>query len=172
MMNKILLHVCCAPCSTHAIELLKEDYDVALFFSNSNIFPKEEYEKRLEDARKIAEIHDLELVVDDYNHTAWLEFIKGLEQEPERGKRCLKCFEFNLIRIAAYSIKEGFGAFTTTLTISPHKDTRKIFEIGKGLGNFLAVDFKKKDGFKRSIELSKKYDLYRQSYCGCEFSMR
>lgn len=173
-MKKLLLHVCCAPCSTHAIDLMKKDYEVALFFSNSNIFPKEEYERRLENARKIAEIHALELIEDNYDHNAWLNHIKGLEPEPEGGKRCLKCWEFNLGRTADYAARRGFELFTTTLTISPHKNSRAIFEIGKRLDNarFLEIDFKKNDGFKHSTELSKKLNLYRQNYCGCEFSMR
>ena len=170
MKSKLLLHVCCAPCSTYAVEIMKEQYDVVLFFSNSNIYPKEEYEKRLSNAKKTAGIYGLQLVEDSYDHDAWLEFIKGLENEPEKGKRCEKCFEFNLSRAAEYVKKNGFSCFTTTLTISPHKDSKVIFEIGRKLGNFLEMDFKKKDGFKHSIELSKKYELYRQDYCGCEFS--
>ena len=171
-MKKLLLHVCCAPCSTHAIELLKKDYDITLFFSNSNIYPKEEYEKRLDNALKIAKAYGLDLIDDRYDHEAWLKFIMGLEDEPEKGKRCEKCFEFNLTRAEECAHLYDFDFFTTTLTISPHKDSKKIFEIGKRLGNFLEIDFKKQDGFKHSIELSKKLDLYRQDYCGCEFSLR
>ncbi|RMF55403.1 hypothetical protein D6745_02350 [Candidatus Woesearchaeota archaeon] len=171
-MKKLLLHVCCAPCSTHSIEELKKDYKVTLFFSGSNIYPKEEYEKRLNEARKIAKIYDLELVEDSYNHAAWREFIKGLEAEPEGGRRCEKCFEFNLKRARDYAEEHGFDLFTTTLTISPHKNSQKIFSIGRKLGRFLEIDLKKKDGFRRSVELSKKHGLYRQNYCGCEFSIR
>jgi len=170
-MKKLLLHVCCAPCSTHAIEVLKKDYSVTLFFSNSNIFPKGEYEKRLDNAMKIAKAYGVELLDDDYNHEAWLKFISGLENEPEKGKRCLKCFEFNLKRTEEAANLYGFDLFTTTLTISPHKDSKKIFEVGKKISDkFLEIDFN--DGFNHSIELSKKLDLYRQNYCGCEFSIR
>jgi predicted adenine nucleotide alpha hydrolase (AANH) superfamily ATPase len=107
-----------------------------------------------------------------YDHDAWLAHIAGFEDEPEKGERCVKCFEFNLGRTAIYARHHGFDFFTTTLSISPHKHSRTIFDIGTRLGNFLSVDFKKKDGFRHSIELSKQYELYRQNYCGCEFSLR
>jgi predicted adenine nucleotide alpha hydrolase (AANH) superfamily ATPase len=176
-MKKVLLHVCCAPCSTHAIELLMLEYEVTLFYSDSNIYPREEYEKRLGEARKVAKAYDLELVEDAYDTAGWLEAIKGLEAEPERGKRCPKCFEFNLKRAADYAKCHGFDFFTTTLTISPHKDSKTIFGIGKRLVEntrigFLELDFKKQDGFRHSKELSERHGLYRQNYCGCRFSMR
>lgn len=173
---KILLHTCCAPCTTEVIERLKKD-EIVLFFSNSNIYPKDEYLKRLENAEKISKIYNLKLLVDLYNHEKWLEFIKGLEDEKEGGKRCLKCFEFNL-RLAAKKANElNINNFTTTLTISPYKNSKEIFSIAKEIEkefsvNFLDIDFKKKEGFKKSIILSNKYNLYRQSYCGCEFSLR
>jgi len=165
---KLLLHVCCAPCSTHAIETLMKDYEVTLLFSNSNISPKEEYDKRLNNAKKISKIYKLKLIEDKYNHKAWLEFIKGFEHEPEKGERCKKCFEFNLKKTNNFA--KDFDYFTTTLTISPHKDSNKIFEIGNKYNKFLNINFKKEDGFKHSIELSNKHNLYRQNYCGCEFS--
>jgi epoxyqueuosine reductase len=176
MKQKILLHVCCAPCSTHSIERLMQDYDVTLFYSDSNIWPKEEYERRLAEARKIAKAYNLTLIEDDYDNEAWTQHIKGFENEPERGARCPKCFEFNLGRASRYAKTHGFGLFTTTLTIAPHKDSKTVFMIGKKLADetgikFLDIDFKKQDGFKHSIELSKKHDLYRQNYCGCRFSM-
>ncbi|MFO8016048.1 MAG: epoxyqueuosine reductase QueH [Candidatus Woesearchaeota archaeon] len=177
-MKRLLLHTCCAPCSTHAIELLKDKYEVVLFFSNSNIFPRGEYEKRLDNARKIASVHGLELVEDDYDHESWLSAVKGLESEPEGGKRCLECFRFNIRRARDCAWQRGFDLFTTTLTISPHKDSGSIIRIGHELGGqraipqFLPVDLKKNDGFRRSTELSRKHGLYRQGYCGCEFSMR
>jgi len=110
------------------------------------------------------------LIEDGYEHGIWLEHVRGLENEPEGGKRCEKCFEFNLSRTARYAQVNGFDLFTTTLTISPHKNSRMILRVGERLGSFLAVDLKKKDGFKRSIQSSREYDLYRQIYCGCEFS--
>ena len=123
----------------------------------------------------MAAFHSLSLIEDDYEHSSWLETVAGLEDEPEGGERCAKCFEFNLGRAAAYCAANGFDAFTTTLTISPHKNSKKIFSIGEKLAKendvvFLSQDFKKKDGFRQSIELSNKHSLYRQNYCGCEFS--
>ena len=170
--KKILLHVCCAPCAMYPIENLAEEYDVTLFFSNSNIFPKEEYDKRLNYVKNIAEKFNLKLFIDSYDHKEWLEWIRGLENEPEKGKRCDKCFEFNLARAAKFASENNFDFYTTTLTVSPHKPAGKIFEIGMAAGNFLEKDFKKKNGFLRGIELSKKFNLYRQNYCGCEFSKK
>lgn len=173
---KILLHVCCAVCAAGAIDKLKKDNEVVLLFCNSNIYPEEEFEKRLLNARIVSKEFDVELIEGEYEHKRWLEFIKGLEGEPEKGKRCLKCFEFNLRKTAEKAKRLGIDNFTTTLTISPHKDSKKIFEIGKKIGEeigarFLEVDLKKEDGFKKSNELAKKHNLYRQNYCGCEFSM-
>jgi predicted adenine nucleotide alpha hydrolase (AANH) superfamily ATPase len=172
MKQKILLHVCCAPCSTHCIEHLMQDYEVTLFYSDSNIFPKEEYERRLGEARKIAKEHNLTLIEDEYNNEAWENHIRGLESEPERGKRCEKCFEFNLGRTSVYAMENGFPRFTTTLTIAPQKDSKLIFSVAQKFPNFLALDFKKQDGFKHSLELSLKHNLYRQNYCGCRYSIR
>ncbi len=166
----ILLHVCCAPCAVHPIEDLIKEYEVTLFYSNSNIYPKKEYDKRLDYAKKIADEYKVDLFIDSYDHQEWLDFIKGFENEPEKGKRCVKCFEFNLNKTAIFARKNSFDLFTTTLTVSPHKSSRIIFEIGEATNIFLKKDFKKKNGFKRSIELSKKFNLYRQNYCGCEFS--
>ena len=199
----LLLHVCCGPCATQSVVRLQGEYDVTLFFSNSNISPRSEYDKRLEEARKLARVTALPLVEDPYDHEGWRQSIRGFEKEPERGRRCEKCFEFNLSRASSYAIANGFARFTTTLTISPHKDARQIFKIGNSIdanssadapnggsrasvtedaearvppaspsSAFLAIDLKKKDGFKKSLELSRKYGLYRQDYCGCEFSHR
>ena len=173
---KLLLHVCCGPCSTQSIEEASENYEVILFFSNSNIFPEEEYKKRLDETKRFAKLKNLELIEDDYDHVSWLEFVKGLENEPEGGKRCEKCFEYNFLRTADYCKKNNLEFFTTTLTISPYKNSGTIFAIGNTIAKqydlkFVEFDFKKKDGYKKSVELSKKYDLYRQNYCGCEFSL-
>ncbi len=169
-MKRVLLHVCCAPCATHAIERLRAEHEVVLFFSNSNIHPPEEYERRLAAARSLAARLALPLVVDAYEHAAWRTAVAGLEAEPERGRRCEACFAFNLARAADYARLHGFDGFTTTLTISPHKSSATIFRVGASLGPFLAVDFKKADGFRRGLALSREYGLYRQAYCGCEFS--
>ena len=169
--SSLLLCACCAPCATQSIEKLLEDYDITLFFANSNIFPEEEYKKRLENTKKLAEIYNLDFVESEYNHQDWKNFVKGFEDEPEKGKRCEKCFEYNLAISAKFAEENNFDFFTTTLTISPHKSSKTIFEIGKKFEKFLPVDFKKENGFQKSIELSKKHNLYRQNYCGCEFSI-
>jgi predicted adenine nucleotide alpha hydrolase (AANH) superfamily ATPase len=171
-MQKILLHVCCGPCAAHCVEVLRKEYEVTLFFSNSNIVPEQEYRRRLGAARELAGAARLPLVEDVYEHDMWLEHVRGCEAEPEGGRRCAKCFEYNLGRAAAYARETGFDAFTTTLTVSPHKDSATIFRTGMEQGRFLPVNFKKNDGFKRSSELSREYGLYRQSYCGCEFCRR
>ena len=170
MKQRLLLHVCCGPCATHSVEALQAEYELTLFFSNSNISPRSEYDRRLADAERLASICAVPLVVDEYDHAAWLRGIAGLEDQPERGLRCERCFAFNLTRAAGYAREHGFDIFTTTLTISPHKNSSTIMNIGARIGPFLAIDLKKKHGFKHSIELSEAYGLYRQDYCGCEFS--
>jgi predicted adenine nucleotide alpha hydrolase (AANH) superfamily ATPase len=172
MSRKILLHVCCGPCSTEAVQRLLEIGEVTLFFSNANIYPEGEYQRRLEEARKVARRTDCPLVEDAYDHAAWRDYVAGLEQEPEKGGRCRKCFEYSLSRAAQYAREYGFDAVTTSLTISPHKVSQDIFAIGSRLtGDFLEIDFKKKDGFRKSLEWSRTWGLYRQNYCGCEFSL-
>jgi epoxyqueuosine reductase len=171
--DRILLHVCCAPCSTAVVERLQEQgYDIYLFFSNSNIHPAEEFNKRIGEARKIALMLSLDLIEDAYDHDAWLAHIRGFEDEPERGKRCLKCFAYSLDKTYVMAQKLGIPGFTTTLTVSRHKSSPDIFSIGSTLPGFLAMDFKKQDGYTRSIVLAKQFELYRQGYCGCEFSIR
>ncbi len=169
---KILLHTCCAPCATTCTErLASTGYETVLFFSNSNISPREEYEKRLENIRKLADILDLRLVEDLYDHDRWLRHVRGLEDEPEQGRRCMKCFEFNLARASRMADRLRLPAFTTSLSVSRYKQSAKVFEVGYAFPKFEAIDFKKKDGYSRSIALSRLYGLYRQNYCGCEFSM-
>lgn len=174
--KRLLLHICCAPCSTASIERLKDEYEVTGIFFNPNIYPRKEYFKRLEETKKYCRKIGIELIEIDYNYNKWLEEIKGLEEELEGGRRCLKCYNIRLGQVAEEASKMRFDYFTTTLTISPYKNFEKIREIGSNVGKkhrakFLDIDFKKKDGFKRSIELSKKHNLYRQRYCGCEFSI-
>lgn len=169
---RILLHSCCAPCAAPSSErLIKQGDAVTLFFSNSNIFPKEEYEKRLEYVKRLADHFNIEVVEDTWDHEAWLEAVKGLEDEPEKGARCNACFAFNLKRTMDKAEELGLHRFTTTLTLSPHKISAAIFESGKHMDGFVEENFKKKDGFRRSVELSEELDLYRQNYCGCEFSL-
>lgn len=171
--KKILLHVCCAPCATSCVErLLAEKRDVCLYFSNSNINSKTEFEKRLSYVENLAGIFAVGLEIDPYRHDDWLEQVRGLEHEAEKGLRCVKCFGWSLGRIAERAASSGIENFATTLTVSPHKISRLIFEAGSQHPGFEAWDFKKQDGFRRSRELSDKFKLYRQSYCGCEFSLR
>jgi epoxyqueuosine reductase len=170
--SALLLHTCCAPCATHCIETVKKTTAVTLFFSNSNIAPYHEYCVRRDAALMLAEVNEIECVIDEYDHAAWLEWIKGFEAEPEKGMRCEKCFAFSLERTALYATSHDFDAFTTTLTVSPHKMSNVLFKIGGMYPGFLPYDFKKENGFARSIALSKEYDLYRQTYCGCEFSLQ
>jgi predicted adenine nucleotide alpha hydrolase (AANH) superfamily ATPase len=177
---KLLLHVCCACCSTEVIERLKQEYDLVLFFSNSNIFPKEEYERRLESARMVARDHKLELIEEEYDNDKWEEFVSSVPNYkvlPEKGERCRMCFKFNLIRTAKMARERGIGMFATTLTISPHKDNVLINNIGKDVEKMFGVkymesNFKENDGFKKSVKHSKQLNLYRQNYCGCRYSMR
>ena len=174
-METILIHACCAGCATIAIERLKSEYEITLFFSNSNIYPPIEFIKRFNEVRKVAEMHDIKVIEDGYNEDDWLKYIEGLENEPERGLRCNKCIEYRLDQTAVYALKYKFDNFTTTLTTSPHKNAEYINATGYEIMEFYGVTFiplnlKKKDGFKRSVELSKEHDLYRQDYCGCRFS--
>lgn len=169
-MKRLLLHICCGPCATHSVELLSRDYAVTGFFSNSNIAPRSEYGQRLASAQLLAGSLGFPMIEDAYDHEAWLETVAGLENEPEGGARCERCFVFNLARAAQYATDHGFELFTTTLSISPHKDTPTLFRVGRELGPFLEIDLKQQDGFRRSIELSRELGLYRQDYCGCEFS--
>lgn len=172
-MKHILLHCCCGPCSTSSIErLLSDGYTITIWYSNSNIYPQEEYEKRLLYLKKVADIYHLEFLADVYDHASWQNAIKGLENEPEKGMRCSACFAYNLARTAAKAKELGIEEFTTTLTVSPHKISDMVFDAAQGLKGFVPYNFKKMDGFKKSLELSAKYGLYRQSYCGCEYSRR
>lgn len=173
----LLLHICCISCGAYVSRLLSEKYKVTYFFYNPSIFPESEYKKRLAEARDIAKKYNISFVTGPYDHQAWLERIKGYENEPEKGRRCQLCYYDRLKTAAVLAEKKGFDYFTTTLTISPHKDAGAISKIGKELENefrikFLDQDFKKQEGFKESVELSRKLNLYRQTYCGCEFSYR
>lgn len=171
--KKILLHTCCAPCAAPSGErLLEKGWDITLFYSNSNIFPKTEYLKRLDSAVELARIWRTPLIADSWDHELWKKYVKGHEKEQEGGSRCSLCFEFNLKRTAKKADELGFAAFTTTLTLGPYKNSKVIFDIASVFPGFEEFDFKKKNGFLRSVELSREYGLYRQNYCGCEFSIR
>ena len=174
--NKILIHACCAICSGYPISLLKEmGYTPVVFFSNSNLNTKEEFERRLEAEKTLCMYHWVDLIIDKYNHEEFLELVKGLENEPERGKRCDECIKYRLKKTAEKAKELEIGQFTTSLVISPHKNFEKISNIGKSLENgvkYIPIDFKKKDGFLKTNKLSKDLGLYRQNYCGCEFSLK
>lgn len=175
-MKKLLLHVCCAPCSTSVLERLvsENEYHITLFFSNSNILPIEEYNKRKDALIKFIQmVHPtIKIIFDDYNKQEFLESIKGRENLGEGSIRCDACIYYRLYKTAQMAKKIGYDAFTTTLTVSPHKNATKINEMGSTISKemgviFLERDFKKKNGFLRSIELCKEYNIYRQTYCGC-----
>lgn len=170
--KRILLHACCGPCATVCIErLLIDNWHVDVFYSNSNIYPESEWLKRFESLEKTTNYFNVNLYYDEYNHKDWLKHIKGFELEPERGQRCSLCFKFSFKQASLKARAEGYNGFTTSLTVSPHKNSTIIFDIGNSMGNFKEYNFKKKDGYKRSLELSEKIGLYRQNYCGCEFSI-
>jgi epoxyqueuosine reductase len=171
--EKILIHACCAPCAAPSVERVTlDDYEISIYFSNSNIYPEAEYRKRLEYIEKLSRIYEVILEEDVYDHEAWLQYIRGYENEPEKGLRCRKCFEFNLARTAQLAKRNNYSKFTTTLTLSPHKISKIIFEVGAQFPGYVPYDFKKQHGFIKSVALAKQWEFYRQSYCGCEFSKR
>lgn len=174
---EILLHICCAPDSTAVYERLSDTFQVTGFFHNPNIFPHSEYNKRLEQAYKVAAHMEFPLIAPAYDPESWQRYIHGLENEPEGGNRCAVCFRINLRATARQALELQFPYFTTTLTISPHKNAMRIHTIGQEAGQefgveFLAEDFKRKSGFQRNLEHSKNLNLYRQNYCGCRYSLR
>jgi len=178
---RLLLHSCCAPCSTYIIEYLSQYFSITIFFYNPNIHPATEYYKRLNEQKRLIEEfpvkNKINIIEGKYEPEVFFEEGKGLENEPEGGKRCLKCFYLRLNKTAKKAQELDIPYFTTTLTISPHKNAVAINQIGNEIANryqlhYLFSDFKKKNGFKRSIILSDQYGLYRQNYCGCVFSMQ
>lgn len=172
MAAEILLHICCAPCGGGCVErLLAEGRTVRLFYSNGNLASREEFDKRLDSVKLLARHFGVALEVDAYDHAAYLAAVSGLEAEPERGARCARCFAFNLGRTARRAAELGI-TFSTTLTVSPHKNTAMIFAAGGAYPNFEAIDFKKRDGFLRSNRIARELGFYRQNFCGCEFSLR
>lgn len=177
----LLLHSCCAPCSSYVIEYLSFYFNISIYYYNPNIYPKEEYLKRKsEQIRLIKSLkskNKLDIIDCDYDNLIYEEKIKGLENEEERGKRCTVCFNLRLDRTALKAKELNYDYFGTTLTVSPYKNSKLINEIGLSLEEkynikYLISDFKKKNGYKRSIELSSKYNLYRQNFCGCKYSIR
>lgn len=182
----LLLHACCGPCSSYVIEYLASFFDITVLYYNPNIYPQEEYRRRLEELKNLlprfspAVLNNVKLVEDKYDPKEFYD-ASGVKDEPalakeaERGERCHRCYELRMKKAYDYAVQNKFDYFTTTLSISPFKDAEKINEIGMRLESgggtkFLASDFKKKNGFKRSLELSEEFGLYRQHYCGCIYS--
>ena len=177
---KLLLHSCCAPCSSYVLEYLSQYFEITVFYYNPNIYPESEYTKRIWEQQKLIDElpakHPISFMAGPYDKERFYEMASGLEHVKEGGARCMKCYELRLREAAKIAKNAGFDYFTTTLSISPLKKAERLNEIGQRLGEeyeveYLLSDFKKINGYKRSIELSKIYGLYRQDYCGCEFSM-
>lgn len=175
----LLLHSCCAPCSSYVIEYLSNYFNITVFYYNPNIYPEREYVKRVEEEKNFISRFKTKYKVDFiegyYDVEKFYSSVKGFEDEKEGGERCFRCYELRLKESAIVAKNKGYDYFTTTLSISPYKNAQKLNEIGERFGNeydikYLCSDFKKKNGYKRSIELSKEYNLYRQDYCGCIFS--
>ena len=177
---KLLLHSCCAPCSSYVLEYLSQYFEITVFYYNPNIYPESEYTKRIWEQQKLIDDmpakHPISFMAGPYDKERFYEMASGLEHVKEGGARCMKCYGLRLREAAKIAKNAGFDYFTTTLSISPLKKAERLNEIGQRLSEeyeveYLLSDFKKKNGYKRSIELSKIYGLYRQDYCGCEFSM-
>lgn len=177
--SRLLLHGCCAPCSSYVLEYLTRYFDITLCFYNPNIATRAEYEKRAEEASRL--LHEMPLpravtlMIPSWDHACFLRAVQGAEEAPEGGERCRRCFTLRLTEAARVAREGGFDYFATTLTISPLKSAALLNEIGEAVGlrygiRYLPTDFKKRGGYLRSIELSRRYGLYRQDYCGCEFS--
>ena len=176
----LLVHSCCGPCSSYVLEYLSKYFLITILYFNPNIYPEDEYLKRLGEQKKVIlktkSINKISLVEGDYSYQRYLDYIKGYEKEKEGGERCFKCYRLRMEEAAKYAKDNGFDYFTTTLSISPYKNALKLNEIGEELEKeygvkYLYADFKKRNGYKRSLELSKEFDLYRQHYCGCGFSL-
>jgi predicted adenine nucleotide alpha hydrolase (AANH) superfamily ATPase len=177
--KKLLLHGCCAPCSSYVLEYLSRYFAITLYYYNPNISPKEEYEKRVREVKRLLKempfSSPVEFLEGPYDPQRFFEMAKGMEGLPEGGERCHRCYRLRLLQAAQVAKENGFDYFTTTLSISPYKDAQALNAIGKELSEkigipYLFSDFKKRGGYSRSIALSKEYHLYRQNYCGCVFS--
>lgn len=178
---KLMLHSCCAPCSSYTLEYLSDFFEISVFYYNPNIYPKEEFEKRFAEQKRLIEAlpakNRISLIKGEYNPNEFFEIAKGLEDAKEGFERCFKCYRQRLEKTAEIAKENNFDFFCTTLSISPLKNSQKINEIGFETAErfgvkWLPSDFKKKEGYKRSIELSREYDLYRQDFCGCIYSKR
>lgn len=179
--KRLLLHSCCAPCSSYVLEYLSQYFEITVFYYNPNISPETEYRMRVEEQQRLIQQmplkHPVSFLEGTYCPDYFYNMVKGLEDVPEGGERCFLCYRMRLEESAKIARENGFDYFTTTLTISPLKNAQKLNKIGQELAEkyevpFLPSDFKKKNGYKRSTELSREYGLYRQNYCGCVFSKR
>ena len=179
--STLLMHACCAPCSSACLERIGNYFDISIFYYNPNITSKDEYLKRVEEIKKFISgfktKYPINLIEGRYDPEEFFKIAKGLEFEPERGKRCFECYKLRLGETAKVASEQGFDYFCTTLTLSPYKNATWLNEIGESLidkynSTYLYSDFKKKNGYKRIIELSHEFDLYRQDYCGCIYSLR
>lgn len=175
----LLLHSCCGPCSSAVIERLCQHFQVTVYYYNPNIEPEAEYRHRLAEQERLLKLlpGDAQMLSCDYDHAAFAAFAEEMAQEPEGGKRCLRCFELRLRKTAQAAAEQGYAYFTTTLSVSPHKNAEILNQIGQAAGEkygvkYLIADFKKKNGYLRSLQLSREYGLYRQDYCGCLYSKR
>lgn len=177
---RLLLHSCCAPCSSYVLEYLSDYFEITVFYYNPNIYPENEYYKRVAEQqmliRQLKPTHPISFLEGEYDKEKFYRMSAGLEQVKEGGERCFRCYALRLREAAEKAREGGFDYFTTTLSISPLKNAQKLNEIGLAVGkaigvDYLVSDFKKKNGYKRSVELSEEYGLYRQDYCGCQFSL-
>ncbi len=174
---KLLLHTCCAPCATYVTDYLKEHFKLCLFYYNPNISPFDEYNKRLDEAKRLAEHYDVEFLCDDWENDKFEEWVKGYTHCKEGGERCRICIEKRLNKTALVAKQNDFEFFTTSLSISPLKSAKLINELGEQIENSIGIkhltsDFKKRDGYKKSTVLSNELGFYRQNYCGCKYSIR
>lgn len=176
---RLFLHSCCAPCSSYTLEYLSNYFDITVYYFNPNISPKEEFDKRFAEQKRLIDSlpakNPIKLVLGEYNYDDFLQIARGYENVAEGGERCFRCYRMRLESTARIAKEQGFDYFCTTLSISPLKNSQKINQIGYEVAQkygikWLPSDFKKREGYKRSIELSKEYNLYRQSFCGCIFS--
>lgn len=172
---KLLFHSCCAPCSGYLVSKLVDNFEVTVYYNNPNIHPESEYQIRKNEAKDFFTSHGTKFVENKYDHDKWLVLVEGLEQEPEKGKRCLRCYHFRLESTAKYAKDNNYDFFASSLAISPYKNSKILNNIGRALSKKIGIDFidedwKKKDGYKKATEFAKSLDFYRQNYCGCEFS--
>jgi len=177
MKKKLLIHICCATCAANVLKELSQNYEVTAFYYNPNIYPDSEYKIRMDEIKKFCAKKKIFFIEEKPDQERWFTLTKGHEQDPERGKRCTICYNMRLEKTAQYAKENDFDIFGTDLSISPHKDAIRLNKIGQELEQqysvkYLVADFKKQDGFKKAMDMSKKHSFYRQNYCGCIFSMK